>query len=318
MVEFSDYANSVRQTMRSKPSFGLPTSEGPVRFTPYTIAGDYQGAVLAAPGEAELTHQHGPIAMEDFQQYASNWGLQKPTSRQAQGVARTIDVHHASQLVASEAEGLIIYTGAGISNTGNNPVYDHRTLGQKLGFVDGSFAAEHDNPEEVNDRFVQAFRTSEAFRDEIAEQYGEFLENMFHESTTPAHMAISSLVRFYDFSPTVLTSNYDCKHEATPSNIKATKIPAGWHHQPDEAGIAAHDAITRATTQRLGSGLLVVAGAMRDTRGVFEHLTQANPDLKVLAINDRPAEELDYIGEGDYCVTGDAQRILPEIARLSC
>jgi NAD-dependent SIR2 family protein deacetylase len=317
MAEFSDYANSVRQTMHTRPSFGLPTSEGPVRFTLYTIVGDYQGAVLAAPGESAATYQHGPIAVEGFQQYASNWGLPKPAIRQASGDARTIDIFQASRLVASEPENLIFYTGAGISNTGDNPVYDHRTLGRKLGFVDGSFAAEHDDPEEINDRFVRSFRTSEAFRGEIAEQYGEFLENMFNESTTPAHMAISSLVGFYDFGPTVLTSNYDCKHEATPSNIQAMKVPAGWHHRPDEAGIAAYDAITRATAQRLGSGLLIVAGAMRDTRGVFEHITQANPGIKVLAINDRPAEELDYVGVGDYCVTGDAQEILPEIARLS-
>ena len=95
-AEFAAYANFARENMHSKPRFELMTSDGSIQFTPYTIAGDYQGAVLSVPDKPEIIHQYGSIAVEDFQQYSSNWGLSRLPGRQVVGDAQTISTFEAA------------------------------------------------------------------------------------------------------------------------------------------------------------------------------------------------------------------------------
>jgi len=314
--EFHEFTTGIQSELHTKPRFTLPMSGGSADITFYTIKGEYQGARLAVSETPEETFQHGPIPIEDFAQYGTNWGLPRLPARQAQGKAQTIDVDMAAELVADAKGDLIFYTGAGISNYGDRPVYDHASLERRLGFVDEDLVNEYyGNAQSTNDWFVDQFLANPAHRSRVAESYNDFLDNMFACSTTVGHTAIAHMVRQKDFEPYVLTSNYDCKHEA--SGIEAVKVPAGWHHETGDAmGRRARRTIEEVAAKS-GSGLLVVAGVGFDSRGVLELLKSERPELTMLAINERLASELPYVGVGDYCVAGDAQQALPMIAAFS-
>jgi hypothetical protein len=314
--EFPNFAADLREELHSKPRFTLPMSGGSADITFYTVRGEYQGAKLAMSNAPELTFQHGPIAIEDFGQYGKNWGLPPLPGRETKGIAEVIDADTAAKLVKDAQGNIIFYTGAGISNAGDMPVYDHATLERRLGFVDEEFAHDYyGDAKTTNDWFVDVFLTNPGRRDEVAETYNDFLGNMVARSTTVAHVAIRHIIEKNDHTPYVLTSNYDCKHEA--SGIEAIKVPAGWHHETgspmgDKARIAIEE-----IAARTGSGLLIVAGVSRDSRGVLELLKEARPELTMLAVNERPTSELRYVGEGDYHLDGDAQQTLPLLAAFS-
>jgi|GEM_PF-4542051 len=314
--EFPNFTADLREELHSKPRFTLPISGGSADLTFYTIKGEYQGAKLALSDGLEEVFQHGEIPIEDFGQYGKNWGLPPLPERQAVGEAQTINVDAAAKLIGNAKGNLIFYTGAGISNAGDKPVYDHATLERALGFVDEDMAKEYyGDPRRTNDWFIDELLTNPGHRDDVAKKYNYFLGNMFARATTVAHVAVRHMVQQNDFEPYVLTSNYDCKHEA--SGIEAVKVPAGWHHETGSAmGDKARQTIEEIAS-RTGGGLLVVAGVGRDSRGVLELLKQARPGLRTLAINERSASEIPYIGEGDYCLAQDTQEALPLVAALS-
>lgn len=313
--DFPVFAQELQTNLYSAPRFTLPLSDGSAELCPYTMEGAVQGVTLIV-GDEVLHHQSGPIPLNEFGQRVSNWKLPPLPNLRAHGTPQSLSIAGAAHLIDTANNSAVFYTGAGMSNAGEYPVFDHWALEQQLGFVDEDFAQKSPGAAAVNDAFVQKFAMKNEFRQNVTETYASFINNMFRDAPTPGHIALASIIRRYDREPALLTSNYDCKHEADSSRLQAVKVVRGWH-DPERGGQDGER--VRNTLAEIGETacqLLVVGGALNDTRGVLHRLKATQPELAILAINREAPEQLSYIGAGDFYLGGDVHHVLPAIAEL--
>lgn len=313
--DFNDYVEELRSELNATSRFDLtlPNSKASIRF--FVMNGAYQGVSLVQSGE-ETMYQHGPHDITTFYDHVTNYGLPAPQKQRAPGIADSLTIDSAAEVIAAADNGLVFYTGAGISHAGKRPVMHHQELEKRLGFVDEDSESGATNAKQTNADFVKTFTAAAGKRQEVAETYTHFLESIFEDASTPAHVSIAGIIKHFGRRPRLLTSNFDCKHEAMPSSLQAVKIPAGWWH-PEKStnkGTQAREVVEQLGRQPLR--LLVTCGVGDDTRGVLRYLKQAQPDLKLLAVSQNQPESIPYLGQADYCVTGDAQQVLPAIADM--
>jgi hypothetical protein len=312
--DFPAFAQELQGNLYSAPRFTLPLSDGSAELCPYTMEGVVQGVTLTVGNEV-LHHQSGPTPLNEYGQRVHNWKLPPLPNLKAQGTPHRLSITDATRLIDTANTSAVFYTGAGMSNAGIYPVLDHWSLQQRLGFVDEDFSHKLPDIITINDAFVQKFAAANEFRQHVAETYASsFIENMFRDAATPGHIALASIIRHYDREPTLLTANYDCKHEADSSRLQAVKIVRGWHY-PEQGGQGGERVRNMlAEIGEMACQLLVVSGAFNDTRGMFHSLKTIHPELAILAITREVPEQLSYIGTGDFYMGGDLHQVLPAIA----
>ena len=169
------------------------------------------------------------------------------------------------------------YTGAGIS-AGHVPTI--LKLKELLGFHESSKF----NIQKVID-----------VPDVVAQGFGQFCKNCMYAEPTAAHFALSKIAQY--LSCAVITENFDLLHQRTytePLHTCCRRL----HHLKIE-DVQAVDYI-------------VCIGLSSDDRGLLGFCKKHNPDLKIISID---FEVPSYLSENDYFLQGDAQIVLPLLAR---
>lgn len=196
-------------------------------------------------------------------------------------------------------EGIIFYTGAGISRGGELPVWDMNTLNDRLHFF---LEGMHDrsDPQGAVRTFLPAFINHP---EQLTQAFSQFNEQLYADSSTPAHIAIAEIVESKPGS-IVLTENVDKKHEAKGARISAVHLDSK------------RETFDKVKMRADKTQLLITVGLSVDDRAVIAFLKNKNPHLKIVALSLSPQEQGDiptYL-QGDFLVAGDCQQILPVVA----
>lgn len=194
----------------------------------------------------------------------------------------------AEILLKLKGREIIFYTGAGISKSGNMPVWTGSDLKNELGIgIDSNMFAEKffHRPNEL----INTIKT--------------FVNQLFADSTTLAHEAIAEIV---SVKPGIIifTENYDLKHEATGSGITACHT----HTNP------ATFSMVKLRTKH--AKLLLTVGLSHDDVAIIRYIKRNSPDVKLICLALSHNEIPEYISENDYVIIGDCHHILPQLAAL--
>ena len=177
---------------------------------------------------------------------------------------------------------VIFLTGAGISFVAKIPTVE--TLKQSLGISEN----------ELVDSFVKNLLEN---REKLVKVMQEFLNAVVHAKPTPAHYALTKIVM--KKSCQIMTGNFDFLHEKSgvkAYNVEMNSFEKDWN----EKVIKEIDAI-------------ICIGTSNDFNAILGKYKKFNPDGVIIAIN---KEQPDYLGSEDFLITGDIQKIIPELAEL--
>lgn len=215
----------------------------------------------------------------------------------------------------SDPREIVFFTGAGLSDDGQDEsVMSHTRFLAKHGIdKDCQLTPEYRE-------FIRKFLTSAEYADQVFQEYGEFTESLWKPVPTAAHIALTAIVQHFDYSPLVVTNNYDIKQEAA-GIIPVRKTALGW---ADELDYNYLDPIREERRLQLGNTmrelakrakLAVIIGQRADNNGYLKYLVERNPNITVAAIN-IDHNILDYLRSRDFVLTGDAQQVLSELQQL--
>lgn len=199
----------------------------------------------------------------------------------------------AEMIHATPGNELVIYTGAGISKGGENPVWDMGTLQRNLDVDKGSDAflqALLDNPEAL----INAFNT--------------FHQQLNALNPTPAHKAITEIMRAKP-GATLLTQNGDRNHEASgippihpPEELTSEIIASKFYKYLEEETKIARLVVTAGLNGDDVSFLNWVADHYNKT-----HATAEDPHIRIVAVDlGYPS----FLGKEDNILQGDAQETM--------
>lgn len=243
-------------------------------------------AQLQADGLQQPHARYGPPPT-----YFINGEEPRMIQANAENVHRLTAKELAHTIQDTPGEGLIFYTGAGISRGGEKPIWGMGEFGQEMHMDNGT----------------EAFVTTLANNpQELTQKFRDFTHLFYEDASTPAHVAIADIVKTKPGS-VVFTENFDMKHEADGSRIDPIHFGSLQSHL---------DLQTRAKTAKT----LVTVGLSHDDRAAIAVLKKENPDLKIIAFS-LPAEQApfpNFIKENDpdeAVILGDCQVLLPQIAQ---
>ena len=178
----------------------------------------------------------------------------------------------------------LFYTGAGISIASGVPNMDQ--LQKILGI-------------EMSQKVDELLKKVVVNPQSVIDSWEEFTKAAFEKPATPAHQSLGKLARKTESQ--IFTENVD--HLQERSGVKATHLTGPWlkkNIQPE--WLKDVDAV-------------ITVGLSYDDRGFLGWYKEHNPDGKIVAIN---VSQPSYLGNEDYLVEGDCQKVIPEIeAELS-
>ncbi|MBW3022041.1 glycosyltransferase [Candidatus Woesearchaeota archaeon] len=240
---------------------------------------DEETRTLVYPGPVELAPK------EEAPYYIDNLAPRELTVDKSK-IQRMSAVDVGSLLRDLAGDEIILYTGAGISMAGEEPVWGMNQFKNALGLLDGSF--------------IEAFTSQDKTSlDRILSNLHEFRRQLFTDVTTDAHKAITQIVKQRP-GTLVMTENIDLKHEAEGSRLDALHLD-----NPEERGF---DVIKARKVPKV----LITVGLSLDDRAVIQYLKQKNPDMKIVSFTRSSVPA--FLDETDAVVLGDAQETLPEVA----
>lgn len=173
---------------------------------------------------------------------------------------------------------VLFYTGAGISR--ESGIYDMEQLTKALGVFQEDFVQ----------RVVES-------PENIVSVWTQFVESCYQKLPTPAHYALSELAK--QFNVQVFTENVDYLQEKT--GIKPVHVSAFWLEKN----------IRPEWLQDIDA--IITIGLNRDDRGFLGWYKANNPQGKIIAIN---FQQPPYLGDEDFILKGDCQKVLPEIVKI--
>lgn len=176
---------------------------------------------------------------------------------------------------------IVFYTGAGISAEAG--VYNMTQLKEALGIdqtmpVDGFVRTVLNDPETAQNQFRQ------------------FCQSAFENEPSQAHQSLAELAKFK--STKILTENFDLLQERTGIKPYHTE-GASLKKDIDPKWFSDIDAI-------------VCVGLSLDDRGLLAWYKANNPSGKIISLD---LNQPTYLGEEDFLVKGDLQKILPEVEK---
>jgi hypothetical protein len=175
---------------------------------------------------------------------------------------------------------VIFYTGAGTSMAG-----DVWGMNELMSMLELDMEEYHERPEKIIKNLV-------AKRKQILSVFKEFCEKMFYNSPTKAHWAIKKIAQ--SIKAPIMTENQDYLHEQT--------------------GIKAHRLSNVEKSKSLFSAkflqhikAVVCVGLSFDDRAFLAWYKESNPYGVIISLD---LSQSNYLGDEDYLVKGDLQKIL--------
>ena len=181
---------------------------------------------------------------------------------------------------------LVLYTGAGISKGGGEPVWDMNELKSKVQVDKGS------------DAFLQALLEDP---EKLTEEFRKFAQQINTSNPTDAHKAIKEIMEAKS-GATLMTQNGDRNHEASGVRpIHMAALPEFFEFLKGRIDKAS---------------LIVTAGLHADELSILNWMATNNPNIRIAAIDlgRSVATYPNYLTQGDYILPGDAQKTLPAVA----
>lgn len=231
-----------------------------------------------------FTYRYGDI--EDTQQRDSNIGF-APEYHVAKPRDFEADMPETQQMGVEELaefikdKKVIFYTGAGISAEAG--VYNMSQLKEALGI----------NQSEPMDDFIQSVLNNP---EKAQNQFRQFCQSAFEHDSSEAHQALAELAQIKKTK--ILTENFDLLQEHagirpyhTEGSSLKKDIDPKWFGEVDA---------------------IVCVGLSYDDRGLLAWYKANNPSGKIISLDLRRPT---YLGEDDFLVKGDLQKILPEVEK---
>ena len=176
-------------------------------------------------------------------------------------------------------KNVLFYTGAGVSLDSGVPAMAE--LQELLGL-------------EANEKFLFSLEKALIHPREFASKILTFHNACLFSPPTPAHLALKGLSIFKNTR--ILTENLDALHEA--SGIAPYRVdPHQLRQETDETTFHPFDYI-------------ICVGLSYDDRGFLGWYKEKNPQGKIIAID---LKQPSYLGDEDFLLTGDIQKILPAV-----
>jgi hypothetical protein len=179
---------------------------------------------------------------------------------------------------------IIFYTGAGTSMAGG--VWGMNELESNLGLDMDEYRRK---PEKIIKNLVEK-------REKILSVFKEFCKKMFFNPATKAHWAIKKIAQ--SIKAAILTENQDYLHEQT--------------------GIKPHRLFNVKRSKKIFNAkflkeikAVVCIGLSFDDRAFLAWYKENNPDGVIISID---LSQSNYLGDEDYLVKGDLQKILVSVA----
>lgn len=176
---------------------------------------------------------------------------------------------------------ILFYTGAGISITSG--VYSMDQLEKVLGI-------------EMSEKVDGLLKKAVASPQGVIDSWEEFAKAAFEKPATPAHQSLGVLAQ--KLKSQIFTENVDYLQEK--AGVKSTHLTGPWlkeNVRPE--WLKDIDAV-------------VTVGLSYDDRGFLGWYKKNNPNGKIIAIN---LSQPPYLGNEDFILKGDCQKIVPEIER---
>jgi len=246
--------------------------------------------VTQSADEQKLPQEHDDATYTIDGMRRRNFGDRSATQLSIQNFS-----DHISQI---DNEGLVFYTGAGISHGGEAAVWNIADLQRELHLEGTKFP----DPRGALNTFMPAFLSAP---EEIVQKFDQFVNQCQDDVSTPAHEAISQILSKKP-GAAILTENVDLKHEAEGSRRAAIHM---------NSSKESFDLVKKRADV---AKLLVTVGLGSDDRAVIAYMKEKNPNLKIVALA-LPPESPDQIPsflQNDFAVYGDCQQILPEVAKM--
>lgn len=179
---------------------------------------------------------------------------------------------------------VLFYTGAGISMA--NGVFDMNQLQKELGI-------------EMSGEADDFLKKAVANPQEVINSWKKFLEVAFGMPATFAHQALGRLAEKLESQ--IFTENVDLLQER--AGVKPVHLTGYWLRESvDPDWLKDIDAV-------------VTVGLGRDDRGFLGWYKENNQNGKIIAIN---LNQPSYLGNEDFLLKGDCQKIIPELAKRIC
>jgi NAD-dependent SIR2 family protein deacetylase len=198
---------------------------------------------------------------------------------------RILENAHPQQLTQAQlielikSKNILFYTGAGLSLGSGVPAMAE--LQELLGL-------------EASEKFLFSLEKALVNPREFASKILTFHKACLNSPPTPAHLALKELAALKNTR--IFTENLDALHET--SGISPYRIdPNQLRQETDEVTFRAFDYI-------------ICVGLSYDDRGFLAWYKEKNPQGKIIAID---LKQPSYLGDEDFLVTGDIQKILPAV-----
>lgn len=218
----------------------------------------------------------------------------------------------ADTISGVDPKNILIVTGAGMSDMADGiGVMSYDTYADTVGFSRQSHFPSH----RLNRRFVYDFLVNPAMSArgvEILDAYREQLKGAVQP--TPAHIALTGLVRELDGLPLVATVNWDRLHEGADLDV-AHIIDRDWLSADAAKKLEPSEFVADFKERAPHLELVICAALSSDHKGIISYIRRQteNDKLRVAAINKSAVAPLRYLQKGDMRVIGDVQKILPQL-----
>jgi hypothetical protein len=273
-------------TEEQRERLGISTQGGMVEFVDKRKKGLFERSnVEESDQERETGEGWGPP-----DNYFINGEKPRVIRAEADSVKKVTVDDVAKLIEETPGDGIVFYTGAGISRGGESPIWGMNEFLKEMHMDSGEL------------EFVTNFASNAG---DLAKRFRDFIGTFYEDVSTPAHIAIKNIVEQKP-GASVFTENHDLKHEAEGSRIKPVHLGnQRSYNQFIEAAERAE--------------LLITVGLSHDDRAGIELMKKENPNLKIVAFS-LPIDQAtlpNFLAENDpndSAILEDAQVLLPEVA----
>jgi NAD-dependent SIR2 family protein deacetylase len=176
---------------------------------------------------------------------------------------------------------VLFYTGAGISMASG--VHSMDQLQETLGI-------------EMSEKIDSLLKKAVANPQGVIDSWEEFTKAAFEKPATPAHQSLRTLAQ--KLKSQIFTENVD--HLQERAGVKATHLTGPWlkeNIQPEWLRDV---------------DVVITVGLSYDDRGLLGWYKENNPNGKIVAVN---LSQPSYLGNEDFMLKGDCQKIVPELEK---
>ena len=193
---------------------------------------------------------------------------------------REIEIMRLAEVLKNKK--ILFYTGAGISIASG--VHGMDQLQEQLGI-------------EMSSKTDSLLKKAVTNPQEVIDSWEEFTKAAFEKPATPAHQSLGALAQ--KLKSQIFTENVDHLQEKT--GVRSIHLTGPWlkeNIQPE--WLKDIDAV-------------ITVGLSYDDRGFLGWYKENNPNGRIIAVD---LSQPSYLGNEDFILKGDCQKIIPELERI--